>query len=206
MIKKHWTPRYILAKFNEWIYEKRHPGFPWLTPEANKYLDNYLDPEHKMLELGSGRSTLWFAERVGHLTSIEHHEGWYAKINALIHRSELKSKIQYLQRSVVEDKDGNIAYIKEIGNFEDVSLDVILIDGKLRDLCFLACLPKLKPNGIFVIDDANRYFISESKSPYSKRSLDELKLEWPKIHSLTKNWQKFWTSNDIHDTLILIKP
>ncbi len=187
-------------------FMKKNPGVPWLTPEANQFLDEYLKDDHAMLELGSGRSNLWFAKRVGPLTSVEHHVQWYENINELIQTSPFKHKISYFLRSLEHDNYGKIPYISEIEKIENESLDVVLIDGKLRDQCFLACLPKLKSNGIINVDDANRYFVSDSKSPYSKREINDLSENWKEINTISKNWSKRWTSNDIHDTLLIIKP
>jgi hypothetical protein len=46
-----------------------HPDVPWLTRQAVEILEDWLKPGYVGLEWGSGRSTLWFARRVSHLTS-----------------------------------------------------------------------------------------------------------------------------------------
>jgi putative heme iron utilization protein len=54
------------------IDEFLHPNWPWLTKEAILLLERLLRPDDIGLEFGSGRSTIWFAERVEKLISIEH--------------------------------------------------------------------------------------------------------------------------------------
>ena len=47
---------------------------PWLTDEAVAFLDVFCEenPDAKILEFGSGASTLWFAKRTPNLYSDEH--------------------------------------------------------------------------------------------------------------------------------------
>lgn len=63
------------------------PVLPWLSYRAINFLDALLQPEWKMLEWGSGMSTLWFAQRVGNLTSIEDYEPWYEKVKPTLSKT-----------------------------------------------------------------------------------------------------------------------
>lgn len=82
---RHWTPRYIWNRLALMADERRHPDAPWLTRTMVEILETWLRPGDVGLEFGSGRSTIWFARRVGHLTSVEHHPGWYAKVKQNLH-------------------------------------------------------------------------------------------------------------------------
>lgn len=73
---KHWTPRYIVDRVYMAYYARKENDAPWLTPVANSILNTYLKPTDYGFELGSGRSTLWLARRLGSLTSIEHNPKW----------------------------------------------------------------------------------------------------------------------------------
>lgn len=53
---------------------------PWLAPAAVSFLDRDLRPSDRMLELGGGASTAWFAERVGRLVTVEPDDAWCAHI------------------------------------------------------------------------------------------------------------------------------
>ena len=48
------------------------PDRPWRTFDAVARLDGLIRSDWRMVEFGSGKSTLWFAERVASLHSIEH--------------------------------------------------------------------------------------------------------------------------------------
>jgi hypothetical protein len=65
------TPRYVCNRTRQYLYERRHPDAQWLTPAAIGLLGSLLRPTDGGAEFGSGRSTIWFAERVTGLTSIE---------------------------------------------------------------------------------------------------------------------------------------
>jgi predicted O-methyltransferase YrrM len=205
-MKNHWTLRYLFAKFSEKVYQTINPSHPWLTPQSISILDKYLSKDHFMVEMGSGRSTIWFSQKVGRLVSIEHHKEWYEKIKTTLESLQIKNT-QILNKSIDAHLMGQADhYLSFINDLKENEIDVILIDGKIRDLCFFACLSKVKKNGLIIMDDANRYFISNSKSPYSKKDFSELDENWQKIHNLTEHWEQTWTSNHIHDTLILVKP
>jgi len=65
---QHWTPRYIWNRLALMAHERQHPDLPWLTRAMIENLDTWLRPDDVGLEFGSGRSTVWFAQKVGHLT------------------------------------------------------------------------------------------------------------------------------------------
>ena len=46
-------------------------------------------PADREAEFGSGRSTVWFAERVATLTSVEHDERWYEAVSAKLKERRL---------------------------------------------------------------------------------------------------------------------
>ena len=69
---RHWTFRYLIDRTELLLYERRHPDLPWLTREAVDFLASWLQPSDHGLEWGSGRSTVWLAQRVSRLVSIEH--------------------------------------------------------------------------------------------------------------------------------------
>ena len=61
--RSHWTPRYLVNRTRQMLYERSHHDDPWLTPAAIRLLTGLLCPADLGAEFGSGRSTLWFAAR-----------------------------------------------------------------------------------------------------------------------------------------------
>src|SRR5271166_3894544 len=86
---RHWTPRYVMQRCFNIASNLAHPNWPWLTPQAVRYLDAWLKPTHHAFEWGAGRSTLWIAERVRSITSVEHDPAWYVRVQSLARRRHL---------------------------------------------------------------------------------------------------------------------
>lgn len=204
--RPHWNIRYIYDRINVLIDNRLHPHQPWLTKDAIALLENRLRPEYVGLEWGAGRSTLWFAKRLASLTSIEHNEDWLQKVKAdLESRGVDNVKLLLLTKDSI---DGNRPpYLSMVETIEQNSLDFIIIDGRLRDQCALIALSKLKPGGMLVIDNIERYLPSESHSPAARHIVDGYASEiWMQFAAFVKNWECVWTSNGVSDTAFWFKP
>ena len=201
----HWTPRYIYDRLHLFWFELHNPESPWITKQARDILDLWFCNKDVGFEWGSGRSTLWFAARVKHLTSVEEDQPWFIKIKKQIEIKKLKN-ISYLYKSDISLNE-NSSYVHEIDDKKGGSLNFILVDGALRDLCVLAAIPKLKPGGLLILDNVNWYLPCDSRSPNSIRSLQELKSKyWAHFIEQIKYWRCFWTTNGVTDTAIWVKP
>jgi predicted O-methyltransferase YrrM len=195
----HWTPRYIYNRVNLMIDEFLHPEWPWLTKEAILLLERLLKPDDIGLEFGSGRSTIWFAERVQKLISIEHDIYWFEKINKKLKEKELAHKVDYRLKN--EDN-----YLDILNEIENNSLDFVLVDGLKRDICTLKSIPKLKIGGLLIIDNINRFVPNKYYSSSSKRGNNFESQIWQDIwEKEIKNWRKILTSNGVFDKLITFK-
>ena len=196
----HWTPRYALNRSLEFLYRRRNPGMPWLTPDANRLLETHLSEKHRGLEFGSGRSTVWFAQRVGALTSVEHDAVWHAWVAKELREQKL-GNVEYLYR---EDGPG---YVKVADSIPRESLDFVLVDGVQRDACALAALDKLRPGGVLIVDNANWNLPQRTYSPASRRPEDGPATEgWARFLSAVGGWRRVWTSNGVTDTALYFKP
>lgn len=205
---RHLTPRYTISRISEIYYQKTCPDHPWLTKTANTILRSYLRSSDTGLEFGSGRGTVWFGKRIGHLTSIEHNDSWYCKVRHLISENGLKN-VDYhlLPKDVEEDNGDNASYVKFAESFNSNSLDFVLVDGIYRDYCVLAVLEKLRPGGVLVIDNVNWYLPSESCSPNSRTCSQGPNGEvWKNISESLSDWRKIWTSSGVTDTAFFFKP
>jgi hypothetical protein len=205
---RHLTPRYIWSRSFEKLYRWAHPDVPWLTRTANTFLETYLQPEDFGWEFGSGKSTIWFARRVKHLTSVEHDPAWFERVSAMLEENNLKNVDYFLkQREQYDAFQGPPSYVSGLTEVEDESLDFVMIDGIYRDLCALSSLNKIKPNGILVIDNANHFLPCHSNSPNSRSYGDGARGEkWSQFLQSVNIWRFFWTSNGVSDTAIYFKP
>lgn len=197
----NYTPRYVFNRTKLLLYELRYPDHPWLTQQANQILSTLLKPTDVGLEWGSGRSTFWFAQRIKHLTSIEHDESWYKAVASRLKASNI-SNVNYLH-----EKPEKSSYVQVVNTFKKDSIDFVLVDGIYRDICANMVLEKIRPGGIIVIDDINRYLPCESISPSSRpKNLHPASAEWGHFLNHVKDWRLIWTSSGVKDTAIWFKP
>lgn len=119
------------------------PSAPWLHPEAVTRLETLLGPEMRVLEHGSGGSTLWLAERVRQVTAVECDPEWYAKVQALAPANV----------RLILAPGGSIPLVGR------AKYDLLLVDGMPladRALYLDAAAKLLAPGGWLVLDNANR--------------------------------------------------
>lgn len=195
MPKPWWTPRYVLDRSRLIIEQRRHPSDPWLCREAVHILDDWLRSDDAMAEFGSGRSTLWFAQRVGHLTSVEDDRSWYDQTQATL--ADLGVDYRFCA--------GRDAYVGVAESFEPASLDVALVDGSWRDQCALAMVTALRPGGLLVIDNVNWYLPPPPRSS-SPAPLSQHSHRWEQFAGTIQHWRRLWISNGVTDTALFFKP
>jgi len=121
---------------------------PWFTPGATIYLDAYLRPSFKVLELGSGGSTVFFAKRCSQVISIESSEEWRNKVIDHLKHNHINNV-----ESLLLSLNGLKQYLKTLPNNY---FDVILIDpiySKERAMLTKLCNSKLKAGGFLIIDN-----------------------------------------------------
>ena len=172
-------PIIFIRRIGNFFYELAHPDEPWLAPKAVRFLDNNLGSEMKLFEWGSGRSTLWFSERVKKVVSIEYHEGWSHKVKKMIEDKGAQNvDLRYIpldhpiKDPTPKHYDPIPKYVSEIFKFDKGYFDVIIIDGHYRLTCADKCLEYLSENGYLVIDNSNR----ETKSDWG------VPTHWPLLH------------------------
>ena len=194
----HITARYVYDRLRDRRFVRRYPELPWITPEAIEILGRVrLTRDIRALEAGTGRSTIWFAQRVKSLIAIEHDNSWFEKVrqeldSACIHNVTLELW------SASEDASGSIPYVDRVKQITDNSLGFALVDGVCRDEVALAAIPKIAPGGVLAIDDAHRYLPSDSRSPLS-RSIEDAPAgrTWADFASAVDSWTATWTSSGV---------
>ncbi len=127
-----------------------------------------------VFEYGGGSSTLWLAERVQSLTTIEHDAGWFTRIEqALAATGRTNCTVLLRQPQDMETAPGTpsdndidyhsdkcpgtfAGYVQTIDQFPDSSFDVVFVDGRSRAACLHHAAGKVRPGGLLVLDDSNR--------------------------------------------------
>jgi len=158
---------------------------PWLTYRAAKWLDSYLKPGMRVFEYGSGGSTVFFAQRVKRVVSVEHSPEWYKMVKNTFNKLKI-SNVEYILKEPEKGakREGDCSdphfyvsgfqnkfdqmsfceYVKVIDNYPDRFFDMVLIDGRARPSCIMHAVKKIKKSGIIVLDnsDRERYKLAES--------------------------------------------
>lgn len=163
-------PRMLVARVRYWVWEKRNPDKPWMCPGTIAFCEAHLSKAMKALEFGSGRSTQWFSNLVGHLTSIEQDAGWYETVKGRLSQAGIKN-VDYRHVPLNHpDSEGERSsydpvpdYVAVCDEFADRSLDFVVVDGHYRTNCVRRVIPKMAKAGYLLVDDTNLW-----------RSLDDL--------------------------------
>ena len=119
----------------------------WLSYAARDYLDTQLQPNWCGVEYGSGGSTLWLAQRVRHLYSIEYKANWHRLVQRELVRHQIKNVFLDL-RTELRPYANAAKLIKEAPDF-------VFVDGKLRHRCMEIGAKLLKPGGLLILDNVN---------------------------------------------------
>jgi len=124
---------------------------PWFTYSFIDFLTERLNNKLNIFEFGSGNSTLFFAKRIKHVTSVEHNVEWY---NKLIRK--IPDNVNLLL-SKTDTEDDYVGLIKLSKN----KFDIVFIDGIHRNECSHSAVEILSERGVIVLDDSERVEYSE---------------------------------------------
>ena len=119
---------------------------PWYRYAAIDFLDERAAPDQRVFEFGCGNSTLWWAERTGSVTAVEHNPEWARKVAA-----EAPENVTVLEVELERDGEYCRTPLRLDGEF-----DVVIVDGRDRVNCGIQCLDALSPRGVIVWDDSHR--------------------------------------------------
>ncbi|MHB1213712.1 MAG: methyltransferase domain-containing protein [Thiobacillus sp.] len=149
---------------------------PWMNFRVIEWLESYLKPDMRVFEYGSGGSTLFLAERVAQVVSVEHDEGFFEFLAKQL-QQEGVSNCTYTASVPQPMRSGEIPrygctsftsdwpalrtmrfenYVKTIDDYPDKSFDLVTVDGRARPSCALRALPKIKDGGWLLVDNMER--------------------------------------------------
>ncbi len=186
-------PVYLIRKTAYEIYRRLNPNQPWIAQGAIRYCEQALDKSKVGLEWGSGGSSIWFGAHLKSLLSVEHDAMWHQKVTDMLKKqgiSNVECRYVALDHDVqaptkpVYEKTPR--YVSVVEDFEDGTLDFVVVDGHYRQACILAALPKIKTGGLLLVDNANWLALKEWGVPS----------DWPMVHqssnvmTQTTIWQK----------------
>jgi len=137
---------------------------PWMNYGVIAFLQERLNKDMRIFEYGSGYSTIYWAQRVGHCTSVEYDKIWYDKMNEQL--SALK-EVELVYRPL---NDNYTAVIQE----QETPFDLIIIDGRERVQCAINAFDHLKDDGILLLDDSSRDRYQAAWDFYKEKGFKQL--------------------------------
>ncbi|MDJ0555657.1 MAG: hypothetical protein QNJ68_14680 [Microcoleaceae cyanobacterium MO_207.B10] len=120
-------------------------SIPWYCYPAIEFIEDKLKSNFRVFEYGSGQSSLWYAQRVAQVISVEHNFDYFQEMSACIPKNV---KLVF--------REDSQRYVDEINNYSDGNFDVIVIDGIERVKCAEICGKKLSEYGWIVFDNSDR--------------------------------------------------
>jgi hypothetical protein len=161
-------PKLILdqIKFKVWL--KLNPDAPWISPQAVEYLNKTLNKGMNALEWGSGRSSTWYAKRVGKLLTIEDNEKWYKLVSTQMKENGVtNAEIRHINlghpeydpytedEPTINHDNAALKYVSVVDEYADHSLDFVVIDGHYREACVSKVKSKIKKGGYLLLDNSD---------------------------------------------------
>jgi hypothetical protein len=124
----------------------RRAHLPWLSYRAVAHLEGLMRPDWRVLEFGSGMSSLFFARNARSLVSIEANREWYERMRSLFSSYGLTNVDYRLQEM------DDYAVLPDL---PDASFDLVIIDGAARDREARAAIRKVRPGGYVFYDNSD---------------------------------------------------
>lgn len=131
-------------------------------------------PGCRILEWGSGSSTLWFADRLpagATLASVDHDLARHQKVGKRIGpRSNVRlllcPPLEPVGPSPPEEEENPASLQDYVHAVDEERFDVILVDGVARNACMEQASRLLKPGGKIFLHDAQRHWYDYGKSHF----------------------------------------
>jgi hypothetical protein len=105
---------------------------PWLSYPAINKLSDLLARDARVLEFGSGSSSVWLSKRCGQLVTIEGDRVWYESL-----RSQMLSNVDARLCEHIED-------YTSVKGYPDRYFDLVIVDGHWRDRAMEKALRAVK--------------------------------------------------------------
>jgi predicted O-methyltransferase YrrM len=155
------------------------PERPWMVPQAIGWLGRRIRSDWQVVELGSGRSTVWLGRRAGNVVAYEDNDWWIERARELVAERGLANvEIRHLPVR---------AYAGELARLGDESLDLVVVDfleapNAERVDAVRAGMGKVRRGGYLLLDDSDRPSYApayELLAGWRERRFTGVKDGWP---------------------------
>jgi predicted O-methyltransferase YrrM len=161
------------------------PERPWIVPAAVGWLGRRMRRNWRVLELGSGRSTVWLARRSESVLAFEDNEHWLERARGLL-ASDGIANVDL--RSLPIDR-----FVSELEALEDEAFDLVVVDflespAADRVEAVRVGRSKVRPGGYLLLDDSDRPAYSgafDLLAGWRRRRFAGVKDGWPQAVETT---------------------
>lgn len=132
--------------------------FPWFTHPFLEELKSWELEGKSVLEWGSGKGTLWWAQKTDRIVAVETDRGWWADVTGWLLEFKLDRNAAVYWTACSEGEQDllkRIGYITAADNFSGC-YDIIVVDGILRYECMQEGIELLQDNpggGKLIVDN-----------------------------------------------------
>jgi predicted O-methyltransferase YrrM len=160
------------------------PERPWIVPAAIGWLRRRIRRSWRILELGAGRSTPWFARRAGAVISLEDNPHWHRQTADRLRELGLEVDLRLI---AVEE------FPREVAALEASSCDLVVVDffeapEVSRVDALRSAREKVRPGGHLLLDDSDRPGYAEAYellADWRQRRFTGVKDGWPEVCETT---------------------
>ncbi|WHI51582.1 hypothetical protein P3339_01755 [Microbulbifer sp. MLAF003] len=121
-------------------------ALPWMNYPVIHFLKERLSKDINVFEFGSGFSTLFYAERVSSIQSVEDNPKWF---------ETMAKQLPDNAKVILQEADEDGEYCRSINKFEQ-NFQLVVVDGRDRVNCFKQSLSRLTGDGVILLDDSSR--------------------------------------------------
>jgi predicted O-methyltransferase YrrM len=125
------------------------PHLPWISYDAIRLLNTFLNRTSKVLEFGSGMSTVWYAQRSFRVFSVDDDSKWFDLMQSTFQQLGIDNVTYQLAHSADE--------YAQFGLSHNLKYDLIMVDGSVRSECIKRSLDLLANGGIIYLDNSDKH-------------------------------------------------
>lgn len=141
------APRAVCSAGLQIIFGIR-PQKPWISYSAISIIKDHLTSSSRVLEFGSGMSTIWYARNSRYVVSVEDNKEWFKIVDKMLKKNHIKN----IDHKLIENSDEYCSCAANQNLF-----DLIMIDGSYRAECMAKSLDYLAPGGMVYLDNSDKF-------------------------------------------------
>lgn len=127
----------------------RRPELPWWPFPAIERAERALQQDRsRVIEFGSGSSTLWLARRARSVASVEDNPVWHKKTEERLAQANLENAEVKLR---MEEKYYDLSWL----GGDSARFDFAVIDGNFRWKTIESVLPRMSDTGVIYLDNSD---------------------------------------------------